>query len=119
MNIYERVFPQSSQSQHDTAGFFKVLHKQHHHHQYHCWCFELSGEGKDLNYISFSHVNDVRPPVNTPDGDSSQQLCACCPEAPQLTGRKYPRLLRWDQHQNTVAAPLQLEKLAHCYVNWG
>lgn len=33
-------------------------------------------EGKDPNHILFSHVNDVRAPVNTSDGDCSEQLSA-------------------------------------------
>lgn len=73
-------------------------------------------EGKDLNYISFSHVNDVRPPVSTPDRGCSEQ-----PAAPGLSplqgGRKYSRLLRRDRHQTQLQPYYKLEKLAHFYMN--
>ena len=74
-------------------------------------------EGKDLNYISFSHVNDVRPPVSTPDGGCSEQRRA--PRGARLCngGRKYSRLLRRDRHQTQLQPYYKLEKLVHCNMN--
>lgn len=60
-------------------------------------------ERKDINYISFSHLNDVRPPVNTPDGDCGEQHCALCPLGSLLCNSwEYSYLLLWDQDQTQL-----------------
>lgn len=73
----------------------------------------------ELNYISFSHINDVRPPVNTPDGDCNEQLCARCPRA--LCSARGGSLLVCSagisiKHR---CSRITAGKLAHCHMNRG
>lgn len=67
-------------------------------------------EGKDLNYISFSPVNDVRPPVNTSDSDRGEQLRV--PPGPcSATGGGLLTSALPGSASNTGVAVLQLENL--------